>query len=203
MTESVFPARSLFPHRHPFRIAFVLTNLPCEKFVAICLHLVRYGVRHSRHRRGFCPPKAGERSGESPWFHGSFASIRFLTEARKGVVPGGALSHRNSIAARSEGGEGGNCPALSARLTSFLRDAPNLRALARRRDEPLGFDSRPGGGSLRSAAQSDGGEGGNRTRDRAFAEPGLTTWRPRHRIDAPAEIGRTEVKARSPGLSTD
>jgi len=94
VTESVFPARFLFPHRHPFRTAFVLTNLPCEKFVAIRLHLVRYGVRHSRHRRGFCPPKAGERSGKSPWFHGSFASIRFLTEARKGVVPEGALGHR-------------------------------------------------------------------------------------------------------------
>ncbi len=30
--------------------------------------------------------------------------------------------------------------------------------------------------------ERDGGEGGNRTRDRAFAEPGLTTWRPRHRM---------------------
>jgi hypothetical protein len=33
----------------------------------------------------------------------------------------------------------------------------------------------------------DGGEGGNRTRDRAFAEPGLTTWLPRHRLNRSSE----------------
>ena len=44
------------------------------------------------------------------------------------------------------------------------------------------------------AQARDGGEGGNRTRDRAFAEPGLTTWRPRHRRDFPSRKGRTVNK---------
>lgn len=44
-----------------------------------------------------------------------------------------------------------------------------------------------------------GGEGGNRTRDRAFAEPGLTTWLPRRRTH-PLRSGAV-LKSRSVWLS--
>ena len=36
---------------------------------------------------------------------------------------------------------------------------------------------------LHPALRCDGGESGNRTRDRAFAEPGLTTWLSRHHTE--------------------
>ena len=133
-------------------------------------------MRESLYQRG--RRKTATRLNKAPGVSSSWLA---MCPGRQGVSRGHRVcrvpkyADRANLEARA--GIDGNYVAIRAVLNSRceLGDNPALQNVG---IEPA-VRLPPRWGRLHFALRNEKGEGGNRTRDRAFAEPGLTTWLPR------------------------